>query len=208
MITAAMVGGHEVMPDRQRERERAAGLNLVLVAADRAEQQAQVGHPLVVYAPQALGDRRVMPGPGADCQVDRQQPGGEGERARAPYPGPGVAALPLDAFGYLIGAHPLPGIEHLIEQRVPVGEVPVEAAFGHAERLRQRLHPDGVWAARRQRPQTLLDPPAARCPDDPGHGSHLYFSCLDSIAPNASVHIYATVYMANGSPQGCSEGEP
>ena len=81
-----------------------------------------------------------------------------------------VAAMALDAVEHLIGAHPLPGVEHLLEQRPPVGEVPIEPALGHAERLRQSLDPDGVRAAGRKSPQALLDPPVAGRPGNRDHG--------------------------------------
>lgn len=61
------------MADHQGEGERAAGLDLILIGADRAEQQARVVHALVVNAPEPPGDRLVAPGPVADGQVDRQQ---------------------------------------------------------------------------------------------------------------------------------------
>jgi len=64
----------------------------------------------------------------------------------------------LDALEHLVGGFPFPGVEHLLQQRAPVGEMPVEAAFGDAERLRQDFDPDGVRAARGQGPQALLDP--------------------------------------------------
>src|ERR1700722_4599089 len=81
--------------------------------------------------------------------------------------------MTLDALQHLIGAHPLPRVEHLVEQRVPVGEMPVEAALGHAERLRQGLDPDGVRAAGRKGLQAFLDPPATGRPGDGGHGLSL-----------------------------------
>ena len=68
---------------------------------------------------------------------------------------PGVAALALDALDHLVDAHSLPRVEHLLEQRAPVVEVPVEAALGDAERLRQRLDPHGVRAAGGKGPQAL-----------------------------------------------------
>ena len=80
----------------------------------------------------------------------------------APQLRPGVPALALDALDHLIDARALPRVEHLVEQRPPVVEVPVEAALGDAERLRQRLDPDGVRAAGSQGPQPLIDPRAAR----------------------------------------------
>ena len=44
VAAGAVVGRHEVVANHKGEGERAAGLGLVLVAADRAEQQAQVVH--------------------------------------------------------------------------------------------------------------------------------------------------------------------
>jgi hypothetical protein len=157
----AVAGSHEMVPDRERERQRAAGLDFVLVAADRAEQQPQVVHAPVVDAPQPFGDGRVVPRPGADGEVDWQQLAGEGERAGQLYPRPGVAAMPFGAFDHRVGAHPLPGVEHLGEQRVPAGEMPVEPALGDTERLREHLDAHGVWPAGGQGPQALFDPPAA-----------------------------------------------
>src|SRR5215510_9764037 len=135
-----------------------------VLRASASSSLAQIVHAPVVDAAEPGGDRLVAPGPVADGQVDRQQLAGEGERARQPQPGPGVAALALDAVEHLIDAHPLPAVEHLLQQRPPVGEMPVEAALGHAERLRQNLDPDGVRAARGEGPQALLDPPATRRP--------------------------------------------
>ena len=57
---------------------------------------------------------------------------------------PPSASIALD---HLVDAHPLPRVEHLLEQRAAVVEVPVEAALGDAERLCQRLDADGVRAA-------------------------------------------------------------
>src|SRR5690348_17905968 len=50
-------------------------------------------------------------------------------------------------FPYTTLFRSLPGVEHLLQQRAAVGEMPVEAALGHAERLCQHLDPDGVRAA-------------------------------------------------------------
>src|SRR6266699_5374930 len=99
--------------------------------------------------------------------------------------------MALDALEHLIGAHPLPGVEHLAEQRVPAGEMPVEAALGHAERLRQGLYPDGVRAAGRKGPQAFLDPPATGRPGDGGHG--LSLSVRELAAPLAVLHFIYTV---------------
>src|SRR5215472_13832604 len=103
--------------------------------------------------------------------------------------------MALDALQHLIGAHPLPRVEHLVEQRVPVGEMPVEATLGHAERLRQGLDPDGVRAAGRKGPQAFLDPPATGRPGDGGHGLSLSVRKFDGTAGGATFHIYGTVYM-------------
>src|ERR1700733_1103979 len=93
VAAGAMIGGHEVVADDEREREHAAGFGLVLAGRDRAEQQAQVVHAAVVDAAKAPGDRLVTPGPVTDGQVDRQEIRGERERARQPYLRPGVAAM-------------------------------------------------------------------------------------------------------------------
>src|SRR5439155_19726940 len=87
--------------------------------------------------------------------------------------GYGVPAPALDALDYRIVALPLPRVEHLVEKRAPVGEVPVEAALGDAERFGQRFDPDGVRAAGGKGPQPLSDPPAARCA---GGGHRLFLS--------------------------------
>ena len=56
-------------------------------------------------------------------------------------------ALALDAIDHLVDDQPLPRVEHLLQQRGPVLEVPVEAALRDAERLRRLLDSDGVGAA-------------------------------------------------------------
>src|SRR5918992_5849602 len=154
----AVVGGDEVVADGRREREQAARFEVVGVPGDRGELRAQVVHAAVVDAAQALCDRAVAAGPVADGEVDRQQLGGEGQRAGAAGLGPWVAAFPLDAVDHVLGASALPGVEHLLEQRAAVGEVPVEATPGDAERLRERVDPDGVGAAGGKGPQPRLDP--------------------------------------------------
>src|SRR5215510_7257938 len=107
-----------------------------VLRASASSSLAQIVHAPVVDAAEPGGDRLVTPGPVADGQVDRQQLAGERERARQPQLGPDVAAVALDALEHLIGGLAFPGVEHLLQQRAPVGEVPVEAAFGDAERLR------------------------------------------------------------------------
>src|SRR6266851_7785431 len=102
--------------------------------------------------------------------------------------------MALDAVEHLIGAHPLPGVEHLDEQRVPVGEMPVEATLGHAERQRQGFDPDGIRAAGRKCVQAFLDPPATGRPGDGGHG--LSLSVWELTALLAVLHsIYTIPYI-------------
>src|SRR6266496_1685266 len=164
----AVVGGDGVVADQQREEEQAAGLDIVRVGAEGAEQRAQAIHAPVVDAPEPLGDRRVAPGPVADREVGPQDAGG-GVREQLPELRAGVATLALKAFDHLVGGRPLPGVEHLGEQRAAVGEVPVEPAPGDAERTGQQLDPDGIRAAGGQGPQPLFDPPAA---GRAGRGGH------------------------------------
>src|SRR6266581_8883353 len=101
--------------------------------------------------------------------------------------------MALDALEYLIGADPLPGVEHLVEQRVPVGEMPVEATLGHTKRLRQGFDPDGVRAAGRKGPQAFLDPPATGRPGAGGHGLSLSVPGVDGAAGGATF-IYTVPY--------------
>src|SRR5829696_5396092 len=68
--------------------------------------------------------------------------------------------LPDHALGYLA----FPGVEHLLEQRLAVGEVSIEPTLGHPEFVRQRLDPDGGWPAGGQRKQPLIDPRTAWSP--------------------------------------------
>jgi AcrR family transcriptional regulator len=146
--SVTVIGGHEVIADQQREREHGPGLDLGRVGAEGAEQRTQVVHPPVVDAAQAFGHGRVMPGPGADGEVDREKLVAERERAGPAQLGPGVTTPALDAFDHLVGSGPFPGVEDLPEEGGPVLEVPVEAAPADAERLGQRLDPDGVRATR------------------------------------------------------------
>jgi hypothetical protein len=123
------------------------------------------------------GQRLTWPGAGS--------PGSARQRR------PDVAAVALDALEHLIGAHPLPRVKHLAEQRIPVGEMPVEAALGHAERLRQGLDPDGARAAGRKGPQAFLDPPATGRSGDGGHS--LSLSVRAFTVTLAVLHLYGTV---------------
>lgn len=72
--------------------------------------------------------------------------------------GPGVTATFLDAFDRLVDHHPLPGVEHLLQECAPVIEVPVEPALGNAERFRQCLDADRVWTPDAERSKALFDP--------------------------------------------------
>ena len=149
------------MADHEREGEDAAGLDLVLVGAQGTEQQAQVIHAPVVNASEALGDRMVAPGPVAVARSIGSSSLEKGERARQPQPGPDVAAMALDALDHLVGGLSFPGVEHLLQQRPPVREMPVETPpWSRRECLRERLDPDTIRAARGKCPQALLDPPA------------------------------------------------
>src|SRR5262249_1587127 len=117
----AVIGGDEVVADPQRVEDHAAGLDLILVAAEGPKQRAQVIHSSVVYASEALGDCLLAPGPVANCEVDPQRLiAGGGERRQPPQLGPGVPARVLDALDHLVDARPLPRVEHFLEQRAPV----------------------------------------------------------------------------------------
>src|SRR6185437_14493690 len=143
---------------------------------------------------QPAGDRLVATGPVTDGEVDGDPLiAGEREREQAAQPGPGVASLALDALDHLFGGGPLPGVQHLVEQRAAVAEVPVEAAPGDAERPGQRLDPDRVGPARRQGPQPLSDPGTARRADRGGH--RLSSSRLTPPPAVPSLHPYSTVWM-------------
>jgi hypothetical protein len=61
-----VLGADEMVADQQRVVEQAAGLDVVRVRAEGAEQRTQVVHPPVVDAPQTFGDRLLAPGPVAD----------------------------------------------------------------------------------------------------------------------------------------------
>ena len=113
------------------------------------------------------GDRAVAARPVADREVgvSRLDVLG-GELVEPAKPRLRVTAFALDVRDHLVDAHPLPGVEHLAEQRLPAVEVPVEAALGDAEGLGERLDPDGVGAAGGQGLQSLVDPAAAWCPGD------------------------------------------
>src|SRR5688572_26617738 len=65
----AVVGGHEVAADEQRERHRAPVLDLLGVGAEGTEQRPHVLHPAVVHALEPLCDRGVAAGPVADGEV-------------------------------------------------------------------------------------------------------------------------------------------
>ena len=112
-----VVGGDEVIADREREGEHAAGLDLVRVLAERADQRAQVLHPPVVHPPQAPGDRPVAPRPVAHGEVDREQPPREHERSRTADLLPGRRPRVRSRSQRLVGAAALPRVEHLVRRR-------------------------------------------------------------------------------------------
>src|SRR5271166_5017547 len=188
-----VVSGHEMVADQQREGKHAPGLDVVLVGAEGAEELAQILHALVVDTSQALGNRGVAPRPVAHGEIDRQQRSGEGQPTRLAQLDPGVAALAFDALDNLPGAHPLPGVEHLREQRTPVGEVPVEAALAHPKGSRKGLDPNSVWPAGGERPQPLIDPAVTRRAGDGDHGSSVSGPGVDSAADGATVQLYGAV---------------
>ena len=70
-----------------------------------------------------------------------------------------------DAGDDVLGPGFLPGVEHLLEQRLAVREVPVETALGHPQGRGQGLDPHRVRAAGRQGLQRRVHPGAARSPD-------------------------------------------
>jgi hypothetical protein len=89
----------------------------LLVPAEGAEQGTQVVHASVVHASEALGDRRVTPGPVAHGQVDAHETipfDAEGEQV--PHPGPGVSALTVNSLDHVVDAGTLPRVEQLVEQ--------------------------------------------------------------------------------------------
>ena len=69
----AVVGRDEVVADVEGQGQHAPGLDVVLVAADGAEQRAHVLHPPVVDPSEPGGDRPVPAGPVADREVNPQE---------------------------------------------------------------------------------------------------------------------------------------
>ena len=139
--------------------------DLGLVAAQRSVQPAQVLHPPVVHPAHPLGHPRVPPGPLPHREVRPQRPGtSEGQPGQPPQPGPGVPTVALDRLDHVLQVGPLPRVEHLVQQRPPVREMPVEPALGHPDHLRQRLDPYRVQPSVAQRSQALLHPPLPRRP--------------------------------------------
>ena len=166
-----MPGGDEVAADEQREGQHAAGLDVVLVGAELAEERAQVLHAPVVDPAQPLGDLAVAARPVPERQLDREIDR-RGQLEELLQLGSRVGRLALDARDDVLDPGLLPGVEHLVEQRLAILEVPVEAALGHPEGRGQRLDPHGVRASGGQRLQRRVDPGAAWSPDV-GH-RHIY----------------------------------
>jgi hypothetical protein len=165
-----VVGGDEVPADPQRVEQERTGLDVVAVGGDRGEQRAQVFHPAVVDALEPSRHPRVAPGPVAHGQVDLQRlaAAGAGQHRQAAQPGRSIAAVGLDALDDGIDAAALPGVQQLVQQGAPVGEVAVEAALGDAERAGQGLDAHGVRASGGEGVEALLDPAAAGRASD-GH---------------------------------------
>jgi hypothetical protein len=67
-----VIGGDEVAADCEREREHAAGLDVVGVVDEFADQSAEILHAAVVDASQTSRDRPVAPGPVSHREVDRK----------------------------------------------------------------------------------------------------------------------------------------
>ena len=157
------------LPIQERGDKQAAVLDLGLIRTEGAEERTHVIHSAVVHATKPACDLLVAAGPVTDGQVDLDavdaQHRVEGDRAQALQLGLGVArSIPepvLDALDHLVDARPLPRVEDVIEQGVPVLEVPVEAALGDAEHPRERLDPHRVRAAGGQCPQPPLQ--SRRC---------------------------------------------
>ena len=63
---------------------------------------------------------------------------GEGEHAGLADLGLGVAALLLHPAQHVVDTRALPRVEQRVEEHLPAGEVPIEAAAGHAEGVNSR----------------------------------------------------------------------
>ena len=155
------------LPIASEKASRLRGLDLVRIAGERADQRAQVLHPPVVDAAQAGGDGLVAARPVADREVDREQVARERQHPGAPTLARGSPPSRSTRSSTSSRAPALPRVEHLVEQRAAVLEVPVEAAAGDAERLRQRLDPDRVRARRRR---GRASPPRSSCSGGCGSG--------------------------------------
>ena len=157
----------------------------------RACRSARAGSPSGGRRRAAAAWRRLVAArPVADGEVDGQQVLAERQDAGEPHARPRVAALALDALEHVVGAAPLPGVEHLVEEVVPVLEVPVEAAAGDAEPLGERLDPHGLGPSGGERVEPGVDPRRARGPGREEPSRAVFRSNV----------IYSTVYIAHDHP--------
>ena len=115
-----------------------------------------------------VGDLGVAARPVADRQLDGEVDR-RGQVEEVLQFGPRVHRLALDAGDDVLDHRLLPAVEHLVEQRLAVFEVPVEATLGHPERRGQGLDPHRLRAAGAKRLLRRLDPGFA-WGSDIGHG--------------------------------------
>ena len=156
--------------DHEGEGEHAARFDIDRVVETGTEELAEVVHPSVVDSPEPLGDRGVPPGPVTDSEVDGQEPIiGKRECTGATDFRRHVSTFPFDSLDDLVGALPLPSVEHRGEEFVAVGELPVETAFRDAEPFGEELDLDRVRPAVAERSEALLDPTAAGGAEFGGH---------------------------------------
>ena len=127
-------------------------------AQNCAEQRAHERHAPVVGPAQPPGDVAVAAGPVPDRQLDGESLGRRGDIEQLLQLGARVAGLAGDAGDDVLGPGLLPGVEHLLEQRLAIREVPVETALGHPQGHGQGLDPHRVRAAGRQGLQRRVRP--------------------------------------------------
>ena len=154
------LGIEQALPEQIAVEQDGAFLRLHARPAERAEQLADMAQPLAVDAAHAFRGSLIGSRKRADRQLDR-------EAADIGVPGVEVGEVSQDrarrsARGRLLAdrrnAALGPGGEHRIEEGAPVGEMPVEAALGDADRLGERLHAHRVNAAVGQRIEGSRDP--------------------------------------------------
>ena len=164
-------------------------------AAELREQRAQIFHASVVDPVQALGDvtvaARPVPNGQLDGEVDRR-----GQLEELLQFGSRVGRLALDARDDVLDDGLLPGVEHLVEQRLAIGEVPVEATLGHPQAPRPAPRP----ARRPGRPPpgpAVPRRPMRRVESGPWPRAYLYGTVLtDASAP--AYDPYDSVWIEDG----------